>query len=67
MQSSKLNTHIHWRWIRVLIGKVVRKGHIKNGKILSSPESTESEFREKKSNSRPELPGAGKLGKVMIK
>ena len=51
----------------MLIGKVVRKGHIKNGKILSSPESTESEFREKKSNSRPELPGVGKLGKVMIK
>jgi hypothetical protein len=67
MQSSKLNTHIHWRWIRLLIGKVVREGQIKNGKILSSPESTESEFREKKPVSRPVFPGVGKLGKVMIK
>ena len=51
----------------MLIGKVVREGQIKNGKILSSPESTESEFREKKPISRPVLPGVGKLGKVMIK
>ena len=49
------------------IGKVVRKGQIKNGITLRSPENTESEFRVKKSISRPVLPEVGKLGKVMIK
>ena len=29
------------------IGKVVRKGQIKNGEILSSPESTKPEFNQK--------------------
>ena len=51
----------------MLIGKVVRKGQIKNGKILNSPESTESEFREKNSISRPDLPEAVKLGKGILK
>lgn len=51
----------------MLIGKVVRKGQIKSGKILSSPESTESEFSEKKSISRPDLSEVVKLEKVMNK